>query len=401
MIALAAPAYSLPPALLAKAQALEHLRTVLYFGGTAWELLCLGLLLRLRTGAAIAGWASRVTERQGGGAFSARPWLAGLLVAPVWLLLSSLISLPGALTAHSVYVRYGLSVARWRGWWADWALGELGTLAIGTLVLSILCALVRRSPRRWWLPFWMLVQPFVVLGVFLAPVAIDPLFNHFTPLAQRDPVLVARLQQVARLGGLEIPANRMFVEDASRRSTGMNAYVTGVGSSKRIVVWDTTLGKVPPDEILAIYAHEQGHYVLGHIWKGIAFAAAFTFVLFWLMARLLHWAVRAGGDRWHIADEGDWAALPLLLLLASALSFLSAPAANAVSRMEEHQADVYGQRLLMRLLPNTAQVEVDDFNRLGRAWLEDPVPNRFVVWWTYTHPPTGDRAEEAAHMGRE
>ena len=396
-----APAYSLPPALLAKARALEHLRTTLYFGGTAWTLLCLGLLLRWRTGAAIADWAGRFTARKSGGAFSARPWLAGLLVAPAWLLLSSLISLPEALVSHGVYVHYGLSVARWPGWWADWALGEAGTLAIGTLILSVLFALIRRSPRHWWLPFWVLVQPFVVLGVFLAPVAIDPLFNHFTPLAQRDPALVARLQQVARLGGLQIPANRMFVEDASRRSNGMNAYVTGVGSSKRIVVWDTTLGKVPPDEILAIYAHEQGHYVLGHIPKGIAFSAAFTFVLFWLLARLLHWAVRTGGDRWHIAGEGEWAALPLLLLLAGILSFLSAPAANAVSRMEEHEADVYGQRLLMRLLPNTAQIEVEDFNRLGRAWLEDPAPNRFVVWWTYTHPPTADRAEEAAHMGRE
>ena len=394
------PAYTLPPELLAKARALEHLHVALYFGGTAWELLVLGLLLRWRVGARLAGWAGRVTMRRGGGPFSARPWLAGLVLTPVWLLILAGAGLLGQLIAHAAQLRYGLSVERWAAWCADWAKGELVTLVVGTLLVSAVFALLRWSPRRWWLWLWLLVQPFVVLGVFLAPVVLDPLFNHFTPLARENPALVLRLEQVAKLGGLAIAPDRMFVEDASKRVTGMNAYVTGIGSSKRIVVWDTTLAKVPPDEILAIYAHEQGHYVLGHIWKGIAFAAVFTLVLFALLAVLLRWAVRAHSDRWHIADEADWAALPLLLLLASGLSFLSAPGANVVSRAEEHAADVYGQRLLMRLLPNAAELEVADFNRLGRAWLEYPEPNHFVVWWTYTHPPVADRAEEARKMGR-
>jgi STE24 endopeptidase len=389
-------AYTLPPALLVKAQALEHLRVALYFGGTAWELLVLGLLLRWRVGAAIAEWARLLTMRRGGGAFAARPWLAGLLVSPAWLLVLSVTALPGAMVAHVVSVHFGLSVEHWGAWWVDWLEAEVGTLAIGTLVLSALFALLRHSPRRWWLWFWALVQPFVILGVYLSPIAIDPLFNHFTPLAAKNPALVERLQQVARMGGLDIPANRMFVEDASRRSTGMNAYVTGIGSSKRIVVWDTTLAKVPTDEILAIYAHEQGHYVLGHIWKGIVFSAALTLFLLALLAWAYRGLVRRYGERWHIGDGADWAALPLLLLLAAVFSFLSEPAANGFSRRVEHQADVYGQTLLTRLLPNAAQVEVQDFNRLGRAWLEDPAPNRFVVWWTYTHPPTADRAAEAA-----
>ena len=179
----------------------------------------------------------------------------------------------------------------------------------------------------------------------------------------------------------------------------MNAYVTGIGASKRIVVWDTTVDKLPQNEILAIYAHEQGHYVLGHIPKGIAFAALLTLALLALLAAVYRWLLLRHGEAWHIAGEDDWAALPLLLLLASAFSFLSAPAANAADRAEEHAADVYGQHLLTRVLPNAAQVEVDDFNRLGRASLEEPAPNRFVVWWTYTHPPTADRAEEARRMG--
>ncbi len=397
------PAYTLPPDLLVKARALEHLRVALYFGGTAWTLLLLGLLLRWRVGPALAGWARRRTARHGGGAFTARPFLEGLLVAPVFLLILAIVALPGELIAHSASVRFGLSVERWGAWWSDWAKGELITLAIGTLVLSALFALLRRSPRLWWVWFWALAQPFVILGVYLSPLAIDPLFNRFTPLAQQNPALVGRLQQIAALGGLSIPPQRMFVEDASRRSTGMNAYVTGIGGSARIVVWDTTLAKVPPDEILAIYAHEQGHYVLGHIWKGIAFSAALTFGLLAVLAALFRWALRRCGFRWHIPSleesEPDWVALPLLLLLAAALSFVSEPVANAWSRMDEHAADVYGQQLLTRVLPDAAQVEVRDFNRLGRAWLEDPQPNRFVVWWMDTHPPVSDRAEEARRMG--
>ncbi len=394
------PAYTLPPALLRKAKALESLHTLLYFGGTAWDLLVVGLLLRWRAGAKIARWAERLTARPGSSPYARRPWLAGLLVAPAWLLILLLIDLPGDLVSHRIQLRYGLSIERWPAWWLDFAKEGLGSLLIGTLLLSVVFALLRRSPRRWWLWTWALVQPVVILGVFLSPVLIDPLFNHFTPLLKQDPALVARLEKVAQLGHLAIPPDRIFVEDASRRETGMNAYVTGVGRSKRIVVWDTTLQRVPPDEILAIYAHEQGHYVLGHIWKGILFAAVLMFFLFALLAWLFERAVQRFGGRWHIASSSEWSALPLLLLLSSVIAFLSAPISNAVSRSEEHAADVYGQQLLMRLLPHAASIEVADFNRLGRAWLEDPTPNRFVVWWTYTHPPTADRAEEAARMAQ-
>ncbi len=386
LLAVLAPAYTLPPELLAKARALSALHAWLYFGGTAWTLLALGLLLRARVGRRAGQWAGRSVVR-------------GFAVAAGWLLMLAILGLPGAILGHQAALRYGLSIERWGPWTRDWLLGEALSLAIGTLVVAGLFALLRRSPRLWWVWFWALAQPFVVLGVYLAPLAIDPLFNTFTPLAKQDSALVARLQQVARLGGLQIPASRMFVEDASRRSTGMNAYVTGIGGSERIVVWDTTLAKVPRDEILAIYAHEQGHYVLGHIPKGIAFSAALSFVLLAMLAWLLRAVARRGGERWRIPDQADWAALPLLLLLAVALEFLAAPAFNAFSRTEEHAADVYGQKTLGRLLPDAARIEVEDFNRLGRAWLEDPAPNRFVVWWTFSHPPVADRAEEARRIG--
>jgi len=394
----AAAAYTLPPELLAKARALEAIRTAIYFGGTGWTIAALLLLVRGRMGERIAGFADR--------AAGARPWLAGFIAAPVWLLLLALIGLPVSLLGHEVSLHYHLSIENWAGWSVDWLKSTLLTLVVGTLVLSGLYALLRRSTRWAWLGFWLLTLPFVVIGVFVTPLVIDPLFNHFTPLAERDPALVAQLERVVARGGLSIPASRMFVMDASRRYTGMNAYVTGFGASKRIVVWDTTLpgadasssqGPMTTDELLDIYGHEQGHYVLGHIWKGMLYSAVLLFGFYWLGLRLVQAILRRRGLAWHIAENpAEWSSLGVVLLVATVLGFLADPLANAFSRMEEHQADVYGQEVIHGLVADPQAVAVRDFNRLGRVWLEDPDPNRFMVWWTYSHPPTGDRAGFAA-----
>ncbi len=401
-------AYTLPPALLAKARALESLRTGLYFGGTLWTIAALALMVRGRMGERIAGMAERRTHSLNGPA--SRPWLQGLIAAPIWLLLLALIGLPVALLGRHVSLAYHLSVESWGAWSIDWLKSTLLTIVIGTLALSGLYALLRRTTDHAWLWFWLLTLPFVVLGVFATPLLIDPLFNHFTPLAERDPALVSQLERVAERGGLSIDPSRMFVMDASRRYTGMNAYVTGFGASKRIVVWDTTLPGAPGadaplpmskdeqlDDLLYIYGHEQGHYVLDHIWKGMLYSAVLLFFFYWLAFRLIEFAIRRRGHAWHIADNpADWSSLGLVLLVATTLGFLADPAANAFSRMQEHQADVYGQEVIHSLVADPRAVAVRDNNRLGRVWLEDPEPNRFVVWWSYTHPPTSDRADFAA-----
>jgi Zn-dependent protease with chaperone function len=389
MILFAASAYSLPPELLAKAQALEHLRTALHFGGAAWTLVWLWLLVRGRLGERIAGLGERVSRR---------PWLAGLVVAPLWLLVLAAIALPLELAGHRVALAYGISTEAWLPWWADWLRSLALSMAVGTPVLSTLYALLRHRGRAWWLWFWLLSLPCMVFAVYVEPVLIDPIFNRFTPLQARDPALVAQLEQVVARSPLTIPPARMFVMDASTRTNGLNAYVTGFGRSKRIVVWDTTLAQAPVDEIVSIYGHEQGHYVLNHIWKGMAFAAALMLVFYWLGARLLRMIVRRRGDAWHIRSEDDWSSVGLLLLLSTALSFLAEPPANAFSRAIEHQADVYGLEITSGLLPNAGATAVRVENRLGRVWLEDPSPNRFVVWWTYTHPTASERADFALNF---
>ena len=369
--------YSLPPDKLAKAMVLSHARTLAHFGGTAWVILALGLLVWMQAGARIGKWAARISNRK---------WVQGLLAAPVWLLLLSALDLPASIFMEHLYRIYGISVESWAVWAGDFAKSLALTLVFGTLVLSVLYALMRHSPRRWWLWFWLLALPVEIFAIFVVPIVIDPLFDHFSPLMKTNPVLVDQLERVAARGGLHIPPERMFVMDASAKLTAPNAYVTGFGASKRIVVWDTTLQKVPADEILAIYGHEQGHYVLQHIRLGLIFSAAVMFVFFWIGYRMMLWCEHRG-----IAVVSEWSSLGLLLLLVTILSFVAQPVGNAFSRWEEHAADVYGQEVIEGLVPDARASMVQSFQRLGELWLEDPAPNRFVVFWTYSHPPVPDR----------
>ena len=379
--------YTLPPDKLEKAIQLSHWWTALHFGGVAWTVLILWLLVRCGIGERASMWAKALTQKK---------WLQGFLVGPMWLVALSLIELPAAAISHAVSLHYGLSVQRWPEWFRDWMVASLLLILFGTLALTCVYALMRHSHRRWWLWFWLVTLPIEVLGVFAAPVFIDPLFNHFSPLEKSDPALVAQLERVVKRGGIDIPPSRMFLMDASAKSTGVNAYVTGFGASKRIVVWDTALKLASKDEILFIYGHEQGHYVLRHILKGLAFSAVLIFILYWIAYHLLQRLVHRNGDAWRIPSVDDWSSVGLILLVMSVLSFAAEPMANAFSRTIEHEADVYGQEVIHGLVADPQQLATQDFQRLGEIWLDDPSPNRFVEWWTYSHPSVSDRMNFAA-----
>ncbi len=290
--------YTLPADKLEKAIRLSRWHAALHFGDVAWTVLALWLLLRCGLGERVRRWAESVTQKV---------WLQGFLVAPFWVTVLSLIGLPAVAISHAVSLHYGLSVQHWPGWFGDWGLASLLIVLFGTFALSSLYALMRHSSRHWWLWFWLLTLPVEILGIFAVPVLIDPLFNHFSPLERSDPALVARLEEVAARGGINIPPSRMFVMDASAKSTGVNAYVTGFGASKRIVVWDNTLKLASTDEILFIYGHEQGHYVLRHILKGLIYSAVLIFLFYWIAHKLLRRFVERNGDAWRIRSVDDWA----------------------------------------------------------------------------------------------
>ena len=308
------------------------------------------------------------------------------------------LSLPFGLYSHSLSRRYGLSVQGWGSWFWDWTKGELIGMVLGAILVWLLYVLIRRSPRRWWFYSWLAVQPIIVFLIFLMPVVLDPLFNKFEPLEKNHADLVQAIQKVTSRGGLEINPDRMFLMKASEKVTTANAYVTGIGATKRVVVWDTTTQQMTIPQTLFVFGHEMGHYMLHHIAKGLVFTAVLLFVGFWLTFYLIHWALARWGQSWGIRDLADWASFPALMLLASLIGFVAEPVGNTFGRHIEHQADVYGLNITRDINPDYRQTAAQSFQSLGQHSLSYPYPSDLMVFWLYDHPDISSRVQYALHF---
>lgn len=381
-------AYNLPPDLLVKAVALDRIRNVLDFGGSLWGIVFLWLLLATRAAASFDRWTQRVFHRE---------WLQGLCFFALFLIAVFLAGLPFDWFAQFTSRGYGISVQSWPSWLGDEGTSLGLSLLIGTPLLLFFNWTVRRWPRRFWFVAWLITVPLLLIAVLAQPLVIDPLFNKFEPLEQSDPALVQQLEKVVQRTGINIPPSRMYLMKASAKTNGLNAYVTGIGPTKRIVVWDTTAGRIPNDEILFIFAHETGHYVLHHIRNGLAISAVSIFFGFWICAGIAAWLERIRGPRWQIESLSTRAGFVVLLFVLTVAGFLIEPAGNAFSRHIEHQADVFGQEALHGIVPHPRQTAVAAFNTLGRAWLENPHPSPFAEFWLDNHPSIQWRANFAAH----
>src|SRR6185437_3173416 len=319
-------------------------------------------------------------------------WLQGYGFVLLALGAVRLMELPLGLWGHATALKYRLSVQGWAGWFGDLAKSFALEWMIGGLVVVILMWIIRRASERWWIWFWGVAMGIVVAGVFVSPYVIDPLFNRFTPMQQADPALVAQLEKVVARSGMAIPPERMFVMQASAKWTELNAYVTGFGASKRVVVWDTTIARSSPEEIAFIFAHELGHYALGHVVFGTVLTCLALLPFFWLGdfgARLL---ISRYGAAWRVGSIADWGGVVVLALALSVISVLSAPITNAYSRALEHDADVYGQEAVHGIVANPQAVGQRSFDILGQDSLDDPAPHPIFEWWFDTHPTIRYRA---------
>ncbi|MGD0669736.1 MAG: M48 family metallopeptidase [Bryobacteraceae bacterium] len=370
-----------------KAVAYSSAHELHLFVDALYGLLILVLVLSWRLAPKYRDWAERV---------SARRFVQVLIYAPALLVTVAVLGLPSDAWDHSLDRRFGLSVQGWRSWLGDWITGQVVMLVVGALLVWILYGVIRRSPRRWWLYFWMASIPVLLALFFLQPLVIDPLFFTFKPLAASQPELTAAIERVVHHGGMDIPRSRMFEMNASSKMTGLNAYVTGFGSSKRAVIWDTTIQKATTPEVLFVFGHEMGHYVLHHVPKEIAIDAVILLVLIFLGARISTRMLARWGKRWAIRGLDDWASLPLLLLVLSGLAFLATPAFNAVSRHFEHEADRYGLEVIHGIVPDAGQVAAHYFEKSGEINLADPKPSSFDKFWMWDHPTRPERVHFVA-----
>ena len=381
-----AQSYTLPPDKYEKAVAFSRAKYRLYFVDSAYGILVLILLVSLRVGPTDRDWAERISHRR---------FVQAWIFAPLFLLALGVLGSPIEIYRQWLSLKYEQSIQSWGSWSWDWVKAELIALILGAIIIWILYAIIRRSPRRWWFYFWLVSIPLVVLLTFIEPLVIEPLFFKFKPLRNKHPELVMQISKVAARGGLTIPSERIFEMNASEKLKSLNAYVSGIGASKRVVVWDNTMARLTNDQTLFVFGHEMGHYVLRHIPKGIVLIAAALFFFLYIGYRGMHWAITRWGVHWQIRGIDDWASFPVLLLLLSVLSFLAAPLGNTISRHFEHEADVYGLEVIHGIVPRPADAAVPAFQRLGEVNLSDPKPSRLIELWLYNHPPLNKRIEFA------
>jgi len=379
-------AYTLAPDLYEKTKHIERVRLIFLIVSPIYSLLLLWLFLGWKLGPTYRDWAEGA---------SSKLFVQVLVFAPLLILTLDLLDLPVGVFEQWELRNYGLSVERWGAWAWDWTKGEFVNVIIAIILISILYAVLRKSPTRWWFYFWLAALPLGVVLIFLQPLVIDPLFHKFEPLQQKDPALTAALEQMVARAGQNIPPERMYWMNASEKVNELNAYVTGIGSSKRIVVWDTTIAKMTTPQIVSVAGHEMGHYVLNHIPKALVIYALGSLALFYLGYRSIGWLLNWRGARWGIRATEDLASLPALLLLFSIFLLILTPVTNGISRYFEHQADQYALEVTHGLTPDSAQVAAQALQVLGEVDLEYPDPSRLDVLLTDDHPPTRDRVRFA------
>ncbi len=365
-----------------KAVAYSRAGYTLYFVSYFLGGLFLFLILRLGLAAKFRDIAENASDKK---------WIQGLVFVPLLFLTMGVVKLPVQWYWYVLSLHYEQSVQGWRSWFWDWTKAELLDTAMGIVLILILFAVMRRSPRRWWLYFWF-PAVLIFLGlIVVTPLVIDPLFNQFEPLNKEHPDLVASIEKLTKHAGVPIPPDRMFLMAASRKTNAINAYVTGLGASKRVVIWDTTIQKTSNDESLFIVGHELGHYVLGHVRQGFILGSVGLLLALYFLFRGLHWALDRWARDWKLHGQEDWASLAVLLLLLHVLLFVSSPVISGYSRMQEHAADVYGLEVIHGLVPNSEEVAAHAFQVLGELDLSDPNPPPFITFWLYSHPPLADR----------
>lgn len=374
--------YTLTPAQEAQAIAYARTRHELYFLDVAYGLLLIVLLLQLRIAPAFRNWATEWTDSRFGQV---------LVFTPLLLLTIDCLSLPTAIWGHRLALQYQQSIQGWGSWLADWAKGEGVGAIIGILLVTILFAVIRKSPRRWWLWFWVAAIPLIILGAVVEPLVVEPLFFKFTPLVNSEPRLAASIEQMTIRAGAPIPQSRIFEMNASTKLKEINAYVTGMSASKRVVIWDTTIRRMSPDEVLFTTGHEMGHYVLNHVRDGILFSCVVLAFFLYLAYRLVNRMLARWGETWAIRGPDDLAALPVLIFLAMIFGFLFTPISNAYSRYLEHQADQYGLEVVHGLIPDAPIVAAHAFQVIGEVDLEAPRPSTAEKLWFYNHPPLDER----------
>src|SRR5215831_6027936 len=279
--------------------------------------------------------------------------------------------------------RFNLSNQRLFSWIKDELKGWLLGLVMATILAEIVYALIRTSPQYWWIIGWLIFMGLFVFFAQIAPVVLFPLFYKFAPLQNDE--LKARLMRLGERSGTRVRG--VYEWKLSEKSKKANAALTGLGSTRRIILADTLLQNYSDDEIEAVLAHELGHHVHGHIFKSIIVEAIVTLVGFWAANWVLQYVTLTA----HLfPSRTDFANLPLLVLVSSLLSLVLMPALNAYSRFNERQADLYCWKSVPSVNPFVTAMQ-----KLTTQNLSERNPSPVVEILFHSHPSISKRIAAA------
>jgi Zn-dependent protease with chaperone function len=340
----------------------------------AYASLVVGLLLAVVLGLTSFGarLVSAVATPFGGG------WFWRVLLGTVALtLVGRVLTLPWDAWSETVRRRYGLSTRTWAAWGIDVVKGYGVGLVLTAVAVFLVVGLARWAPSWWWVTGATTAAVLVVVLSFAYPVVVEPVFNNFTSM--RDGQLRTSLLALAREDG--VPVKDVLVADASRRTTALNAYVSGIGATRRIVVYDTLLDTAPPAQVRLIVAHELGHAKARDVVWGTVLGALGAALLVCVLALLGRWSWLL--DRAGVDSLGDGRAVALVLALVAVLTLVAGPVENLMSRRIETRADVHALGLT-----RDPEVMVEMQRRLSVTNLSDltPAPWEFLLFATH---PTG------------
>ncbi len=307
--------------------------------------------------------------------------LGGLAFFGVLGVLTNLFHIPFNLYGTFVIEnRYGFNTRTLRLWIIDLLKSLVLSALLSGFLLALLLALILYGGKAWWFWAWIVVGLVELLMIWLYPVILAPLFNKFTPL--EDQILVQRIRNLMEKAGLRIKG--VFQMDASRRSRHTNAYFTGLGKSKRIVLFDTLLRSHEADEIEAVLAHEVGHWKKGHVIKQLVVAEILALIGFFILAYLLHWGLMYETFGFH--QSLPYVGLFLVGAVFSPLGYFAQPVGAYLSRRLERQADDFALSLL-----STGRPLAKALKRLASDNLSNLTPHPLYSWFYYTHPPLVER----------
>ncbi|HPI94213.1 MAG TPA: M48 family metallopeptidase [Deltaproteobacteria bacterium] len=316
------------------------------------------------------------------------PVAAGLVFILACSVILGAVEIPFDL--YSTFVierRFGFSTITFALWLRDLGKTLLLSGIISGGILAVFLGLIYAMPRMWWLPAWACFVLFQLGLTWLYPRIIAPLFNRFEPVD--DESLRERINALLERAGFHLEG--LFKMDASTRSRHSNAYFTGIGSHKRIVLFDTLLTTHTPEEIGAVLAHELGHLKKGHIRKQLAASVIISLAVLYAASRFLAWPLLY--ETFGFSVPVPYAGLFLLAILARPFAFFLTPVGSMVSRRYERQADTFA-----RQLTGTSAPLAQALKRLARENLANLHPHPLYAWFYYSHPPLVDRIESLERM---